>query len=599
MRRLITSLIFILLAAGLSAQSIELANEYYKQGEFEKAADIFEKLSKKKENSRAIHDTYLNTLLRLKDYETADRFLKQEIKLFPELIVYKADRAYLKEIAEGEEAATPLYEDLIEEASQNDSYVYQLQNFLYRTNKMEMLTDLLLKSRAKGKDPDKHNIQLARAYLYAGKKKEMLEEVFSYGLAHPNSDYVQRTIQDNIKEDAEIEMLERLLYTKIQENPSITYYNELLIWHFVQMKEFGRAYTQARALDRRLQLGGRGIWELANLAYQNGQFRDAARMFTYILDEYPQGDYYPAARQMNIQCREELVKTTFPIQQSEIVELIGEYDELISELGKTQSTLNAMRNMALLYAFYLDNHEKAVEILGDAIAHAGSNQGFKDLCKLDLGDIYILKNEPWEATLLYMQVEKSQKEDFLGEAAKLKNAKLYYYTAEFDLAKEVLDILKKATTREIANDAMQLSLLIQDNLDMDTTDAAMKAYAAVDLLLFQNKTEQALLKTDSLFNVYKSHSLADELLWQRANLHYKLDQTDAAVKDLEMLLQNYKYDILSDDALHLLAHIYDEKLGDKDKAMQLYRQMLQDYPGSIYGADARKKYRELRGDFVF
>ncbi len=599
MKRLVQITILLLLATAARSQSLELAEEYYKKGEFEKAAEIYEKLSRKKETSRAIHDNYLNTLLKLKDYANADKFLKQQIKDFPELIVYKADRAYLKEVSEGAPAAEPLYNELIEEAATNDAQVYQLQNFLYRTNKMNLLIDLLLKSRAKGKDPAKHNIQLARAYLYAGKKEEMLEEVFSYGINHPNSDYVERTIQDNIKEEEEIQMLEKLLYRKIQENPSITYYNEILIWHFVQLKEFGRAFTQARALDKRLNLQARGVWDLANLAYQNAQYRDAARMFTYILNEYPQGDYYPASRQMNIQCREEMAKTTFPIQQSEITELIAEYDGLITELGKTQSTLNAMRNMALLYAFYKDDHTRAVEILEDAINNAGSNQRFKDLCKLDMGDIYILKNEPWEATLLYMQVEKSQKEDILAETAKLKNAKLYYYTAEFDLAKEILDILKKATTREIANDAMQLSLLIQDNLDMDTTDAAMRAYSEIDLLLFQNKNELALKMADSLFTVYKSHSLADELLWQKANLNYKLDNVTVAIEDLTALLQNYKFDILADDALYLLAIIYDEKLDDKSKAMELYRQMLQDFPGSIYGAEARKKFRELRGDFVF
>jgi tetratricopeptide (TPR) repeat protein len=594
-----TTLILCLVAAGARAQSIELADEYFKKGEFEKAAELYEKLSKKKETARVIHDNYLTTLIRLKDYDSADNFLKQEIKNFPDLIVYKADRAYLKEVAAGQEAAEPFYQELVKEASSNDTQVYQLQNFLYKVNRINTLIDLLVQSRVKSKDPNKHTIQLARAYLYAGKKQEMLEEVFAYGLTNNNQEYVERTIQDNIKEEAELEMLEKVLYKKIQENPSITFYNEILIWHFVQLKEFGRAFTQARALDRRLNLQGRGVWFLASLAYQNAQYRDASRMFTYILNEYPQGDYYAAARQMNVQSREEMVKTIFPIEQNEIKELIKEYEELINELGKTNNTLNALRNMALLYAFYLDEHSKAVEILEDAISNSGSNQRFKDLCKLDLGDIFILKNEPWEATLLYMQVEKTQKEESLGETAKLKNAKLYYYTGEFELAKEILDILKKATTREIANDAMQLSLLIQDNLDLDTTDAAMRAYAAIDLLLFQNKVEKALKQTDSLFTHYKSHSLADELLWQKANLNYKLDKIPEAVADLKNLLENYRYDILADDALFLLAKIYEEKLEDITTAMDLYRQMLQDFPGSIYSAESRKKFRELRGDLVF
>ncbi|WP_304236488.1 tetratricopeptide repeat protein [Jiulongibacter sediminis] len=599
MRRLYTLSIVLFSLTAARAQSLELATEYYNQGEFEKAVELYEKLSRKKENSRAIHENYFNALVRLKSFDEAERYLKAEIKDFPELIVYKADLAYLYEISDQTERAEEAYQNLIEEASGTDAYVYQLQNFFYRTNKMNTLIEMLLRSRERSKSLDKHNIQLARAYLYAGKKKEMLEEVFSYGISHPQSDYVQRTIQDNIKDEAEIDMLQKLLYAKIQQNPELVYYNEILIWHFIQLGEFGRAFTQERALDRRLGLGGVKVYELANLAYKNNQYRDAARMYQYVLNEYPDADYYAYARRLNIQCREEIIKNTFPLSREDIIGLIEQYESLLEDLGKTPKTMDALRNMALLHAFYLDDHDKAISILEDAIANAGSNFNFKDQCKLDLGDIYILKDEPWEATLLYMQVEKSQKEDHLGEIAKLKNAKMYYYTGEFELSKEVLDILKKATTREIANDAMHLSLLIQDNLGLDTTEAAMRAYAGVDLLLFQNKNTEALHQLDSLFEIYKSHSLADEILWLRGKTHYRLDHINQALHDFNAIVENYKFDILADDSLYMLAKIYDQNLGDKNKAMELYRQILSDFPGSIYGSEARKKYRELRGDFVF
>lgn len=578
---------------------VELANEYYSKGEFDKARLLYEKLSKVRDNNKLIHDNYINTLIRLKDIAAAEKYLKQEIKDNPDQIVYKADLAYLKETDHQTAEADKLYDELLNEAADKDAYVFQLQNFFYKTNKMNMLIDLLLKSRVKSKQANKHNIQLARAYLYAGKKREMLEEVFSYGIENPNTDYVQRTIQDNITEEAEIEMLEQLLYKKIQENPNDTYFTELLIWHFTQIKEFGRAFTQARAIDRRKNLGGIGVYNLAELAYQSRMYRDASKMYQYLMSEYPDSDLTPIVRRLNIQCREQIVKSTYPIVKEDIEDLISQYTLLLKEVGISPKTLDAMRNMALLYAFYLNDHSKAVEQLENAVSASGSNLKFKDQCKLDLGDIFILKNEPWESTLLYMQVEKSQKEDHLAELAKLKNAKLYYFTGEFDLAKEILDVLKKATTREIANDAMQLSLLIQDNLGLDTTDAALKAYADVELLLFQNQDQTALKALDSLFVVYKSHSLADEMLWLKANIYHKLDDTENALKSLEQILQNYKYDILADDALYLQAKIYDEKIGDKKKAMDLYRSILTDFPGSIYGAEARKRFRELRGDVVF
>ena len=172
------------------------------------------------------------------------------------------------------------------------------------------------------------------------------------------------------------------------------------------------------------------------------------------------------------------------------------------------------------------------------------------------------------------------------------------YNAEFDLAKELLDILKKATTREIANDAMELSLLIQDNTGMDTTEQAMKEYAAMELLVYQNKNEEALLKIDTIAAKYKSHSLADEILWKKANIELKLNQYEKALVDLEAITKNYSTDILADDAYFLEGKIIEEKLNQKEKAMAIYRDILQKYPGSIYGAEARKRYRQLRGDYI-
>jgi outer membrane protein assembly factor BamD (BamD/ComL family) len=356
--------------------------------------------------------------------------------------------------------------------------------------------------------------------------------------------------------------------------------------------------VQTRALDRRYKLEGQRVFELAQTALVNKDYKNAIQMYEYVMKEYPQGQYYPYARRNAIFCKEEVIKTTYPVDLSSIRTLIKDYQNLFIDLGQNQKTMEAMRNTAQLYAFYLNERDTAITVLEKAISIAGADNNFRDKCKLDLGDIYILRNEPWEATLLYSQVEKSQKEDMLGQEAKLKNAKLHYYSGEFDLSKDILDILKKATTREIANDAMQLSLLIQDNIGLDTTEAAMREYAAIDLLLFQNKNQEALTALDNAFQKYKSHSLADEILWLRANTYMKINQPNKALDDLELLRKNYNYDILADDALYLEAKIYQEKLGQKDKAMDLYRQILQNFPGSIYSADARKRFRNLRGDTI-
>lgn len=598
----IKSLIFLLFISNLQialGQNQELAEQYFEKGEFDKAYQLYQDLVKNPSTANSVHNNYLKTLYRLKKYDEADKFLKKQIKNNREQIIYKADQIELmKLMGESESAVNERRRELINEAIEVDVNVYTLQNYYYNINEYDFLIQLLEKAKEKDKSGSKYTIQLARAYLFNGQKEKMLEEILQYGIANQNVNYVKETIQDNFREEAELEKLEQILYTKIQEDPNNTYYNDLLIWHFIQRKNFRKAFTQARAIDRRLKLEGQKIFEIASVAFQNRDYKNAAMMYEYIMKEYPAGEFYPYARRWLIQSKEEIVKTTFPIELENIRDLIAEYEQMFKEVGSSNKTLEAKRNVALLKAFYLNEHEDAIKILEEAINAAGSNQNFKDECKLDLGDIYILKNEPWESTLLYLQVEKSQKEDKLGEIAKLKNAKNYYYKGEFELAKEVLDILKKATTREIANDAMQLSLLIQDNTGMDTSTVAMEDFAKVDLLVFQNQNEIAVEKLDSMYIKYKKHYLADEILLLQAKTLLKINRIDEAIANLKLLVEEYSVDILADDALFTWAVLTEENKKDSTEAMKLYRKLLQDYPGSIYGVEARKRYRLLRGDFV-
>ena len=409
---------------------------------------------------------------------------------------------------------------------------------------------------------------------------------------------MQAILQDNLKDEKEVAALEKALYQKVQQFPNEPYFNELLIWHLIQEKEFFKAFVQERAMDRRYKNEGNRMMDLGFVAIQNKDYVNGGKAFEYLVKEYPKNANYPLWRRMLINAKEEVVKNTFPVSKDDIRILINEYQKLFEELGMNQKTLEGLRNTAQLYAFYLNEKDTATVVLNKAIDLGRVDQIFVDKCKLDLGDIFLLKNDPWEATLLYSQVEKSEKDSPLGYDAKLRNAKLNYYRGDFELSKEILDILKMATTREIANDALSLSLLIQDNIGMDSTETAMKAYASVELLLFQNRTEEAIEKLGVMLKTFKGHSLEDEMLFLRANTCLKQNEVTKAIEDLELICKNFSIDILGDDALFLLAKTYQEKLAEKGKAMKLYQQLLQKYPGSIYGAESRKRFRNLRGDTI-
>ena len=171
--------------------------------------------------------------------------------------------------------------------------------------------------------------------------------------------------------------------------------------------------------------------------------------------------------------------------------------------------------------------------------------------KMDLADIYLLDEQPWESILLYAQVERMFKDQPLGNQAKLKAAKLSYFNGEFELAKSNLDILKLATSREIANDALDLSILIKNNTVFDSTDVVMQNYAAIELLLFQNRIDSALINMDKMLAAYSSHSIADELFFLKANTLRQIGKFDKALVALETINTTHYYELLGDDALFL------------------------------------------------
>ena len=586
------------LSTNAFCQEIEIAGEYMKSGDFEKAKSIYQKLAKNKEQAKMIHKKYLLCLEQLKENEEAEKFLKKQIRNNENETVFLVDYARLLERKDKKQEAQEQYLKAITKAKESETETAKLTTDFDENEQFELAIETLKASREKPGIETKYANEIAKLYRKLGKIDLMIEEYINFGKVLENRVALQTMIQDNFKDEKEIETLEKVLYDKVQKYPNESYYNEMLIWHLVQIREFYRAFVQARAMDKRYKFEGSRVQELGFIAMNNKDYKAAGSIFEYLVKEYPKSQNYPYFRKLLINAKEEVIKSSFPVQESDIRLLIKEYQKMFDELGKNQKTMEALRNTANLYAFYLNEKDTATNVLNLAIELSGQDREFRDKCKLDLGDITLLKGEPWEATLLYSQVEKSEKDSPMGSDAKLRNAKLRYYEGNFDLAKEVLDVLKINTTREISNDAIDLSLLIQDNTGMDTSEVAMKQYAAVELLLFQNKNTEAIDRLNELYKKYSSHPLADEILWLRAKTLLKANKIEMAIENLETIIKDHGYDVLADDARFLLAKITEEKLNDKPKAMKLYQQILIKYPGSVFGAEARKRFRILRGDTI-
>jgi tetratricopeptide (TPR) repeat protein len=362
---------------------------------------------------------------------------------------------------------------------------------------------------------------------------------------------------------------------------------------FTQKGDFNSAFIQIKSIDKKENEKGRRVLELANTSVNNSKFDIAIKCYDYVISL---GDNQPNYRTAKIRrlntLKQKLISGDSPTND-ELNSLKDNYIESIQQIGRNEFAISSIRDLASLYAYYIHDIDAAQNLLEDALTFGGLRKKKIAEIKIELADILVIKGDVWDASLLYMQVDKGFKHDRIGHLAKFKNTKIFYYTGDFDWAQGELDVLKASTSKLIANDAMELSMLITDNYNMDTTQVTMQRFAKADLLIFQNKTDQANLIFDSINTEFTYHTLNDEILIKRAEIEIKKGNYEKAVIYLLEIVTTYGDDLLADNALYTLAGIYEKNLHDTDKAAEFYKKILFEHTDSLFVIEARKKFREL------
>ena len=599
-QRIIIYIIFPLnLIVAQNHDQIQLAHEYFQQGDLKKAKVLYEELAENPYNIQLIFDNYFSLLKSNAEYNQAEKFLLKAIKTFPANIQFQSSLAGVYNES-GNLDKLENYIDKLRKKSRSNPFQFSIIAQYLANEQLYNESILFFKdSREAKNNPTAHALELASIYRMINDKSAMIEEYLNYASGSPNRlSYIKNLLQSFIHEEEELNELENTLIRKMQEDPEDTKFAELLLWVELQRKNFYGSFIQARAIDKRNGMPGDRSMDIGRIALENAAYDDAEEIFQYVARQYADSRNYQYARRFWMEAKERKIKSTYPVNPIEIRELANEYQVLYDEFYPSQTAFEALRSKALLHAFYLDEINLAAQLLSQLVDNPRAGIQLIFQSKLNLGDIYLLRGEPWEASLLYSQVEKAYKSHELGYDAKLKNARLHYFTGNFALAKGHLDILKKNTTREISNDAISLGMLITDNTALDTTDGVMQEFANIELLIFQNKKAEANLRLSQMLEQYNHHSITDEVFWLKSKLELESGNTQGAIDYLDQILASYSYDILADDAAFKKAEIYERQMKDIEQAKTLYQQILIDYPGSMYVAEARKRFRQLRGDFI-
>lgn len=578
---------------------VKLANHYYSKGQFEKAEVYYEKVYKKY-GAQRYFDRYFMCLFYQQKYNDAEKLAKKQIKRDPYTVDTQFKLASVYTETNREEEANQIYTGLIKDLAPIQSRVDDLGETFIANGMYDFALETYLKGRKIMRKGYSFQLELAEVYSLLNRPSDMISEYLN--LLEYSPVYV-RTVQTylsravDFESDFElVELLRQEILLKVQKHPEEEAYNEMFIWYYLQKKEFMGAVVQAKALDRKKNEYGKRVLEIGSVCQANEAYSEALNAFNYIIKIGDRSPYYHFAVENKLEVEFEQVTGKKTYSKTEIKEVADQFESALVEMGKSRESLGVMTKLARIYAFYLDNTARGMELVDDALILPLSPIQEAEL-KILKGDIYVVSNDIWEASLLYMQVENKFSEEVIGHEAKYKNARVFYYDGEFEYAKAQLDVLKASTSKLIANDAMQLSLLLQDNLGIDTTVAPVQLYANADLLLAQNKYDEAIVLLDSLERRYPFHSMVDEVLFKKGEIYEKKQNWDKALEFYSIVVDSYSHDILGDDAAFKMAEIYGGRLNEPQKAADYYKKILFDFSGSLYTAEAREKYRNIVAEF--
>jgi tetratricopeptide (TPR) repeat protein len=593
-------LIFCLLIfAGLTAafaQSDELllARQYSTNGEYQKALEIYQKLYK--QDNDTYFTNYVNTLVALKKFDEAESATKKMVRKYPAAVehVIKLGNIYTQH--NNAEKANALYDDLIKNLPADQVKITTLASQFYQASSPDYAIKTFLQGRKLLNQDDAFAYELVTLYRFKGDKPALTEEYLNILPKNPLMiNQAQNALATLYEGPADYDMLKVALLKRIQKDPQQIVFVSLLTWQFLQQKEFDQALNQALALSRRTNNDGSDVYELCNTLVYNEAYDTAIRGYEYLISKGKDHPYYVTSK-IDLINAKNLKVTAGKYVDADLIELEKNYIDLLAEFGQNASTAFAMQKLANLQTFKLHKLNEAQKILEGVIKVQQIRPALLATCKLDLGDVYLLNGQPWEATLLYSQVEKEFPNTPTGQDAKFKNAKFAYYTGDFNWAKGQLDVLKASTSQLIANDALNLSLLITDNLAVDSAGNALKMYARSDLQIFAQQQARAIQILDSINVKYPDNQLSDDISMAKARIAIQQKNYADAVTFLKNIFAQHPTDLWADDAVFMLGDIYENQLNDKEQAKTYYQKIITDYAGSLYINDARKRFRILRGD---
>ena len=581
---------FILFQWILFAQNDQLALDYFEKGEFDKALTLLEPLFEKQPSNSFYFDKVIFCYQQLQQYNKAEDLITKRRKKYsqPYLLI---EEGYNWQLQKQENKAHKKYEEALKTIEDNPNYAYQIGSSFEK----KVLPEWALRAYQKGQELNPNinfDYQVALLYGQMGQLDEMTNKLLDYAYSKPDNivtvqNYLTRFLLDDASESFNTS-LKKALLIRTQKTPDV-FWNQFLSWYYVQQKEYGKAFVQEKAVFKRDPESLYNIISLAKMAVEDQQTEDAATMFEFIIANTQNTS-------LQIEAQQYLMQTKIAnAGAKDYPTLLENMKLLLKKYGFTPYTLELQIMTAHFETFYLNDATSGITLLQQSLdLPLNTRQASK--IKMELADIFLYDTKFNQAILYYAQIEDNLKNDEMAHEASMKMAKANYYKKDFDWALQNVKVLKQSPSLLIANDALELFLLIQDNSAEDSTKTALKAFAEADLKLYQNKKSEALTSFLQIIEQHKGEKIEDAALYRIAGIYKDLNDFTKSLRYYDAILTEHKESVYTDEVLFFSGEIYNKDLNDPEKAKNFYEKIIFEHQDSIYYTEARRQYRILRGD---
>jgi tetratricopeptide (TPR) repeat protein len=586
----ILSFVLLIFSFWSHAQSEQLANNYFDRGEFEKALVSYEGLLKSQEGNYNFFQRIIECYQQLQQFDKAQTQLETRFNKYKQANLL-VELGFNYQLQKNQEKANKYYNQAIDKIKKNANEVYGIAYVFERKALIDFA--LLAYKTAIEKEPKmSFNYQMAVLYGQQGNTTQMidtfLEEAY---INQQNLPLIQNQLTRFMSEQEDVvfnDALKKALLLRAQKTQDI-FWNDFLSWLFIQQKEYGKAFIQQKAIYKRNPESFYNIVSLGQMAIEDNDQDSAKEILTFVLDNTKDLD-------LSIQAHSYLLEMKINnATDKDYPAITAEIERLIKEFGVSPYTLSLLKQQADFNAFHLNNPEKAKAILKSAMEMPINRYQLAET-KMELADILLYEEKFNQALIYYSQIDEEMSGDVIGQEASMKTAKTSYFKTDFEWASHQLKVLKSASSQLIANDALDLFLLISDNTVEDSLQVALKKFAHADFLLFQNKKQEALEKFQLLLKEHKGEDIEAVTLVRIGKIYEKQSDFIKALENFNAIITNHKESIYIDEALYYSAEIYNIHLNDPEKAKPLYEEMIFKHEDSIFYVDSRNKYRKLRGD---